>query len=104
CSTRKETISVCKALTLSHRQNTLSFEFAALNYGDPERTRYRYRLEGLDSGWEEDGSPQRFTRYSTLAPRDYIFQVEARSSRGNWTENGANLRIIILPPWWSTWW
>jgi signal transduction histidine kinase len=81
----------------------LSFEFAALNYGDPERTRYRYRLEGLDSGWNEVGSTQRFTRYSTLAPREYIFQVEARSSRVNWTEKGAELHIVILPPWWATW-
>jgi signal transduction histidine kinase/ligand-binding sensor domain-containing protein len=100
----KESISVTKALTLSHSQNTLSFEFAALNYGDPERTRYRYRLEGLDSGWNEVGSTQRFTRYSTLAPHEYIFQVEARASQGSWTENGATVRIVILPPWWSTWW
>jgi signal transduction histidine kinase len=91
-------------LTLSHSQNTLSFEFAALNYGDPERTRYRYRLEGLDSGWNEVASTQRFTRYSTLAPREYIFHVEARTSHGSWTENGATVRIVILPPWWSTWW
>lgn len=98
----KESISVTQALTLSHSQNTLSFEFAALGFADPERTRYRYRLERLESGWTEVASMQRFTRYSTLAPGEYIFHVEARSSRGNWTEKGAEVHIVILPPWWAT--
>jgi signal transduction histidine kinase/streptogramin lyase len=99
----KESISVTQALTLSHSQNTLSFEFAALSYADPERTRYRYRLEGLETGWNEVASTQRFTRYSTLAPGNYVFHVEARSSRGNWTEKGAEVHIVILPPLWATW-
>ena len=99
----KESISVTQALTLSHSQNTLSFEFAALSYADPERTRYRYRLERLESTWTEVPSTQRFTRYSTLAPGEYVFHVEARSSRGNWTEKGAEVRIVILPPLWATW-
>jgi ligand-binding sensor domain-containing protein/signal transduction histidine kinase len=99
----KESISVTKALTLSHGQNTLSFEFAALSYSDPERTRYRYRLEGLESGWNEVASTQHFARYSTLAPSKYVFHVEARTSRGSWTEKGAEVRIVILPPLWATW-
>jgi Y_Y_Y domain len=97
----KKSISVTKALTLSHSQNTLSFEFAALNYADPERIRYRYRLEGLESGWNEVGSMQHFARYSTIAPNEYGFHVEA--TRGNWTEKGAEVRIVILPPLWATW-
>ena len=68
----KKSISVTKALTLSHSQNTLSFEFTALSYADPERTRYRYRLEGVDSGWNEVASTQHFTRYPNLAPREYF--------------------------------
>jgi signal transduction histidine kinase len=99
----KESISVTQALTLSHSQNTLSFEFTALSYADPERTRYRYRLKGLESGWTEVANTQRFPRYSKLAPGEYVFQVEARTARGNWTEKGAEVRIVILPPLWATW-
>jgi signal transduction histidine kinase/streptogramin lyase len=99
----KKSISVTKALTLSHSQNTLSFEFAALSYADPERTRYRYRLEGLESAWNEVASTQHFARYPTLAPSEYVLHVEARTATGNWTEKGAELRIVILPPLWATW-
>jgi signal transduction histidine kinase len=98
----KESISVTKTLTLSHSQNTLSFEFTALSYADPERTRYRYRLAKLENEWHEVASTQHFARYPRVAPGEYTFQVEARTSRGNWTENGATVRIVILPPWWAT--
>jgi ligand-binding sensor domain-containing protein/signal transduction histidine kinase len=98
----KQSITVTRALTLSHSQNTLSLEFAALSYADPDRTRYRYRLERLESEWHEVASTQHFARYSRLAPGEYTFQVEARTNRGNWTEKGAEVRIVILPPLWAT--
>jgi ligand-binding sensor domain-containing protein/signal transduction histidine kinase len=97
-----ESISVTKALILPYDQNTLSFEFAALNYADTERTRYRYRLEGLEKGWTEIAGTQHFARYSTLGPHKYIFQVQARTNRGGWMEKGAELRVEILPPWWAS--
>jgi signal transduction histidine kinase/ligand-binding sensor domain-containing protein len=96
-------ISVSKSITLSHSQNTVSFDFAALSFADPERTRYRYRLERSESNWTDVAANQHFTRYSTLPPGDYVFRVEARTNRGQWTENGAAVRIEVLPPFWSTW-
>jgi signal transduction histidine kinase/streptogramin lyase len=100
----KQSISLTKALTLSHSQNTLSFGFAALTYADPERTRFRYRLEPLEDRWNEVASGQNFARYPLIAPGEYVFHVEAWTPRGSWTAQGAEVRIVILPPWWSTWW
>ncbi|RZU35204.1 ligand-binding sensor domain-containing protein [Edaphobacter modestus] len=100
----KRSISYTKSLMLSYNQNNLSFEFTALSYADPERTRYRYKLEGLERAWNEVASAQRFARYTSLAPGKYRFQVEGRTIHGNWSEKGAELSIVILPPWWSTWW
>jgi len=100
----KQSISVTKSVTLSHNQNTFSFEFAALSYADPERTRYRYRLDRLDDNWNEVSSTQNVARYPVIAPGEYVFHVEAWTPQGTWTEPGAQVRIVILPPWWSTWW
>jgi signal transduction histidine kinase len=99
----KQSISVTKALTLPHNQNTFSFEFAALSYADPERIRYRYRLDRLENRWNEVASTQNVARYPLIAPGEYVFRVEAWTPRGVWTEPGAEVRIVILPPWWSTW-
>jgi len=99
----KQSVSIAKDLTLPHNQNTLSFEFAALAYPDPERIRYRYRLTGLEREWNEVPSTERFVRYSVIAPGNYTFEVQARTSRGSWSQNGPELHVRILPPFWATW-
>ena len=100
----KQSISYTNSLVLSHGQNIFSFEFAALSYFDPEQIRYRYRLEGLETGWNEVNSLHRSATYTTLPPGRYVFRVQAHTNRGVWSENGASVRIRVLPPWWRTWW
>ena len=100
----KRSISVTDSIILNHAQSVVSFEFSALSYANPERNRYRYRLEGLDDKWYETDSSRRFVTYTTLAPGDYMFRVQGSDNLGVWNENGMSLRIRVLPPWWSTNW
>jgi len=86
------------------QRSILSFDFSALSYIDPLRTRYRYRLERLESKWNETDSSHRIAAYTTLPAGYYTLQVQARTSRGDWSENGVTLSIRILPPWYETWW
>ena len=78
----KQSISYTNSLVLSHGQNIFSFEFAALSYFDPEQIRYRYRLEGLETGWNEVNSLHRSATYTTLPPGRYVFRVQAHTNRG----------------------
>ncbi len=91
------------SVKLSHNQNVISLQFSALSFTNPDGNRYRYRLEGLDTSWNESGTDERFITYS-LAPDTYVFHVQGSNSRGTWNEQGASLQIVILPPWWSTAW
>ena len=100
----QKAISFTDALILDHTQNTFSFEFSALSFASPQRNRYRHRLEGLEDQWIETDSQHRFVSYTTLAPGEYVFRVQGSNNRGLWNEQGASVRIRILPPWWSTWW
>jgi ligand-binding sensor domain-containing protein/signal transduction histidine kinase len=79
----------------------VSFDFAALNYVDPARTRYRYRLEGLETKWNETDSARRSATYTMLPTGDYTFRVQARGARGDWTDSA--LKIRVPPPWYATW-
>ena len=92
------------ALTLNHNQNIFTLEFAALSYMDPERNRYRYRLEGLEKDWNEVGSKQRLATYTNLAARKYVFRVQGSNNDLLWNDAGVSLVITVLPPWWETWW
>ena len=100
----RRSISMTDSLTLTHAESIFSFEFSALSYVSPDRNRYRYRLEGLETQWNEVGSDRRFVTYTTLAPGQYVFRVQGSNNRDLWNQKGVTLRLTILPPWWATWW
>jgi diguanylate cyclase (GGDEF)-like protein len=99
----RRTIDRTDTLVLDHAQNVISFEFAALDFGTPERNRYAYRLDGFDRGWREVGS-QYMASYTNLESGPYTLRVKASNGDGVWSEKGATLVLVIKPPIWQTWW
>jgi signal transduction histidine kinase/streptogramin lyase len=89
---------------LDHDQNFLSFEFAALDYINPAKNRYAFKLEGVDPQWTNTGSDHRVAGYTDLAPGTYTFVLRGTNSDGLWNERGLRVTVIIAPPWWGTWW
>jgi signal transduction histidine kinase/ligand-binding sensor domain-containing protein/CheY-like chemotaxis protein len=92
------------ALRVSHLESGFSFEFAALNYVHPRKTRYRFKLDGLEGQWTEADSAHRFARYTDVPPGDYTFLVQASTDGRNWGRNQVLLRLTVGPPWWKTRW
>ncbi|WP_255905235.1 hybrid sensor histidine kinase/response regulator [Paradesertivirga mongoliensis] len=100
----KKSISETKEIVLAYDEAAFfSFEFAALNFISPEKNRYAYKLEGFDHEWISSGS-KRFATYTNLAPGTYTFHVKASNNDGVWNEKGTSVRIIIMPPFYLTWW
>ena len=97
-------IGFTNELTLTHAQNSFSFQFSALSFRNPSTNRYRYKLGGLDQSWHEVESGQRVASYTTLPAGAYRFLVQAATARGRWSEPGRTVDITIQPAWWSTWW
>jgi ligand-binding sensor domain-containing protein/signal transduction histidine kinase len=99
-----QAISYASKIILSHKQTPFSLTFAAFAYSNSPTNRYRYMLEGLDNSWTEVGSDSRTVTYTALPARKYRFRVQGATNSSQWNEPGAELEIIILPPWWNTWW
>jgi ligand-binding sensor domain-containing protein/signal transduction histidine kinase len=100
----RQAISYASEITLTHQQTPFSLTFAALAYSNSPANRYRYMLEGLDNSWTEVGSGSRTLTYTALPARKYRLRVQGATNSSQWSEPGAELAIIILPPWWNTWW
>ncbi|HMB92579.1 MAG TPA: two-component regulator propeller domain-containing protein, partial [Rhodothermales bacterium] len=96
-------ISVAEEVVLSYEQNVLTFTFAALDFMAPVKNLYAYKLDGFDAAWNEVGT-KRTATYSNLDPGIYVLRVRGSNNDGVWNEQGASLRVIILPPFWQTWW
>ncbi len=96
-------ISHVETLRLSYRHTVFSFEFIALNYAISEQNQYAYKMEGFEQDWNYAGN-RRFATYTNLSPGSYTFRVKAANNDGLWNENGASVRITIVPPFWETFW
>ncbi|PRY53599.1 two component regulator with propeller domain [Arcticibacter pallidicorallinus] len=101
----KRSINETDEITLQYDQVFISLKFAALNYVNPSKNKYAYKLEGLkrDGDWHYVDN-QRIATYTNLAAGTYIFKVKASNNDGLWNESSKTLKIIVLPPWWKTWW
>lgn len=84
--------------------NIFSIEFAALGFLHPEKNQYKYKLEGFNEEWVTTNGTNRKVTYTNLDPGQYVFKVIASNSDGFWNEEGAVLKITILPPFWKTNW
>ncbi len=82
---------------------SFEFRYTALSYAAPQRCRFRYRLEDLDSRWTDAGT-RRSAYYSRLPPREYRFHVIACNSDGIWNTKGAVISFVVLPFFWERWW
>jgi len=94
-------LDLLKELKIKHNQNNLSFEFTVLDFTDPAKNRYRYRLVGADPDWVETGT-YRFAHFTHLAPGRYTLLAEGSNGEGNWQPIHHPISIVIRPPWWSS--
>ena len=84
---------------LSHGDNFISFEFAALSYVNSKENQYAYMMEGVDEDWIYCGT-RRYASYPNMEPGEYVFRVKGSTSNRVWNETGTSVRILIHPPWW----
>jgi ligand-binding sensor domain-containing protein/two-component sensor histidine kinase len=93
-----------KELVLDYKKNFISFEFASLDYSDPLDNQYSFMLEGLQNEWQVTEASSRTATYTNLSPGTYVFKVRGSNSDGVWGNNYASIKIIILHPFWQSWW
>lgn len=90
-------------IILDHKQNMITFNFAALNYANSYKNTYKYLLEGFDQDWNEIGT-SRVATYTNLDHGEYIFRVIGSNNDGVFNNQGLAVELTILPPFWQTWW
>jgi signal transduction histidine kinase/ligand-binding sensor domain-containing protein len=81
----------------------VNIEYTAPNLSVPERVRFRYMLDGIDSIWQDAGI-RREAFYTNLPPGHYHFRVIASNNDGVWNDVGASVQFSIAPAWYQTIW
>jgi signal transduction histidine kinase/ligand-binding sensor domain-containing protein len=92
-----------KDLRLPPLTRDLEIQYTALSFVVPQKVRFRYKLEGRDTVWQEPGT-RRQAFYNDLHPGTYRFRVIACNNDGVWNEAGATLEFSVAPAWYQTIW
>lgn len=90
-------------IQFTHKDYLITFEFAALDYSQPEKNQYQYKLEGFDPDWVDSMNFNRAT-YTNLPAGQYRLKVKGSNNDGLWSDESINLLITINPAPWATWW
>ena len=98
-----EPASSRQTLRITPGKHRVEFRYTGLSFDAPEKMRFRYRLEGLDTDWVDAGT-RRTAFYSYLPPGDYRFRVAACNRDGVWDENKSELALTVSRHFWQTWW
>ncbi len=89
-------------IELNYKQSFLTFEFFAIDFNKPLKTKYSFILEGLEENWNTTDASNREITYSNVPPGNYVFKVIASNGDGIWNKEGDNLMITITPPFWKS--
>ncbi len=89
---------------LPYARNTLSFDFHAIDYADPDATRTKYKLVGVDDDYLLSQTAKGFARYANLRYGHYTLLILGANSDGHWNRSPRVIEIIINPPFYLSWW
>ena len=84
-------------------QSSLDIQYTGLSYVKPEQVRFKYKMSNLDPDWIDAGT-RRSVNYSYMPPGEYTFTVIASNSDSIWNNQGATIHIVVLPPFYRSWW
>ena len=88
-------------IVLSYEQNVIGIDFSSLNFIPNSKNQYASKLEGFDVEWQEIGNAHSVT-YTNLEPGTYYFSAKAINKDGLNSLDNAQLKIVILPPFWRS--
>ncbi len=88
---------------LGYKQNRIYFRFGLLEFTEPDKIKYAYRLKGVDTAWIEIGNRNDVT-FNSLPAGKYTLLVKAKDVYGNEVQQQLAIPFNIQPPYWQTWW
>jgi len=100
----EKSITETEQVELSYDENILTIEITPLEFHNPQRNLFTYRMKGFDKNWIFGDASNRRITYTNLDPGEYTFYAKGSNNEGVYNEAGTSLKIIIRSPWWATWW
>lgn len=86
-------------LDLDEGAGMLRLRVGALDFAPTAGIRYRYRMDGFDKDWIDNGAQHDIT-YTRLPYGNYTFQAQATGRDGLWNPQTLEIPVRVAPPLW----
>lgn len=93
----KKNIEYENEINLTYTQNTIRFDFSVLDFKNPEKIQYTYKLDGFDKNWSVPLTNNTAT-YQNLPNGNYTFLLKATNSDGVELPEILKFKVNITPP------
>lgn len=90
-------------LVLDYKQRDFSISFQGINFINPDKNNYRYKVDGVNNTWVEMGN-QSTINFTYFPIGTYEIKVQVSTNRNKWNDTFRSLSVTVLPPWWKSWW
>jgi signal transduction histidine kinase/DNA-binding response OmpR family regulator/streptogramin lyase len=96
---QEQSLSLSGEVNIPYDQNTISLTYSNLGFQYPEKSEYRYKINGEEwSQWENSYEAQ----FAQLAPGTYTFKVQARNADRVIADQVATYTFTVNPPWYMS--
>jgi PAS domain S-box-containing protein len=97
------TANLAASIRIPPSPRRITFAYTGLSLAAPERIRFRYFLEGFDSGWSQPVAAREAV-YTNLGPGPYRFRLVASNSEGLWNGPETTIAFNVVPAYYQTTW
>lgn len=84
-------------LTLTADRRSFSLYISPMKFGAEHNTRFRYRIEGYDNGWNYTSESHPEITYNNLRPGDFTLIIESSAPDGSWQLGSREIHIYAEP-------
>lgn len=99
----RQAIDLTEDLTFKHNQNSFAVSFIGINFTNPDKNLYSWKLEGYEDSWSPATNKNSAT-YKKIPPGSYTFKVRSTNLQDGWNGNERSIAIQITPIFFRTFW
>ncbi|MDP5170007.1 MAG: hypothetical protein NWR72_07155, partial [Bacteroidia bacterium] len=97
-----QTLDLIETLEFAYNEASFTIDFTLLNFVNPGKHQYAYKLEGLDNHWNLVSGRGKAT-YTIQNPGTYTLWIKGSTGQGS-MEHERSIKIVVNPPIWKTSW
>ncbi|MGZ5255016.1 MAG: ligand-binding sensor domain-containing protein, partial [Flavitalea sp.] len=88
----------------AHRNNDISVSVSNINFDDYSNQRFAYRFGNKEDTIWRSFNQESAINLNNLSPGKYALHIKMFPANNRWPEQVKEISIVILPPFWQTWW